>query len=313
MFTPFQVLKILEDPFNYKELSESPKVKRNLIQEDNIDLNVFIPVKGRKKYLRSCITYLKHSANESGTAIRIVVIENDKRPHLIRLCRKMRVSYIFIPISESKSENFFAKSLCYNFGYLCTEKTKWNVFHDVDVLVEPDFFEKIMGYLKRDPRWLQPYTKKRVIRVNKKNTKKIFRKYKKILPLNEMCDMIPATPGSPGGSIVVRSSDFEKVNGYDPTLFYGYSVEDSFFWIKLEWLYKKKESSIGTLFNGRATFADDSPIEIYHLNHPFSGLRNVQEEYMLELHNSFLFFDKEVQDMLMEKIINLNNIGKVIL
>lgn len=271
--------------------------KNFFISNENRDINVFLPIRKREKFLIPCIQHLKNSAKISGAKIRIVLIENDEKPLFKDIAIKQNIDYIFIPKDVTKSEGAFAKSLCYNIGWIASKKTQWDIFHDIDILVEEGYFSKLLLYFKKKPNWIQPYTKKRVLRLSKEYTDKIVNENNKIFPLGLPGTFTVSNPGSPGGSIVVRNSDFEKIGGYDPELFWGYSPEDTFFWTKLEIIYANRPGNpdvhikkFSTPFYKSATYADDPPIEVYHMDHPLMVNTNKKYNLMLDMLRSFWNF-----------------------
>jgi predicted glycosyltransferase involved in capsule biosynthesis len=113
-----------------------------------------------------------------------------------------------------------------------------------------------------------------------------------ILDLATVNDFQPAMPGSTGGSILVRRDTFLSVGGFDPELFYGYGPEDSFFWSKLETL-EKRVDPINWHFAGGGMFADDPPIDVYHMYHEPKWFSNPDEPRMLDIRHSFWHYQHE--------------------
>jgi hypothetical protein len=262
------------------------------IKESYADINLFVPKKGRDEFLKPFLIYANRSVEHSSKKIRIVVLENDDSPKSRSACKKLGADYIFVPQNLTNTEGLMAKALMYNIGYLNTPKAQWNIFHDLDILVDDDYFLKLESYLSRNPKWIQPYTKKRVLRLTGEITRIICSgdtmKLAHLVPLHAR----PANPGSPGGSIVVSSDFFEKVGGYDPELFYGYAPEDAFFWIKLECLFDPL-GHVTTCFHGSATYADDPVMEVYHLEHESVESLNENRIKMREILESFLALEYE--------------------
>jgi hypothetical protein len=242
--------------------------------QEKSDYNVYIPVRGRQTFLEPCIQYLNRSAAKACIAISVVVIENDVSPHYRDLARALGVSYIFLPVNVSSSDGLFAKSLCYNIGFIKAKRTKWNIFHDLDMLVEEDFFEKLGVHLKSNPNWLQPYKGHSVMRLSSDATAILVENPKKYYDLAALEGTTISDPPCPGGSIVVNDTDFIKVGGYDPEYFYGYAPEDTFFWEKLELLYKNHMEPIRSHLLGGASYANDPPIDVYHMHHELQESAN---------------------------------------
>jgi len=284
--------------FDYTSVFRSPKTIISLGNAPR-DINIFLPVRGRLNFLRPCLNYIQRAALEVGIKASIVVIENDAVPQYKNFCTQEGVDYIFIPNSISCSGGCFAKALCYNVGFMVVQKTEWNIFHDLDILIDRDFFKKLKTYLSDNTTWVQPYTKKRVLRLDPSETHKIVMNPHILFGLEGMGT--PSNPGSPGGSIVVKSSDFINVGGYDPEVFYGYSPEDSFFWAKLEVLHKQIDKVFETHFQGSAIYADDPAIEVYHLDH--QNTQGSNPNYMLMLRYLRIYFTLPYSDK--RKIVDL--------
>ena len=101
---------------------------------------------------------------------------------------------------------------------------------------------------------LQAFTKQRLLQASEKLTEQMLRG-QMARKLQECKEMTPCKPGAVGGSIFVSHEMFFKVGGFDPELFTEYSLEDQFFWDKV--------NLMGTM--GKA---DNPPIEMLHLWHP---------------------------------------------
>ena len=83
--------------------------------------------------------------------------------------------------------------------------------------------------------------------------------------------------GSKGGSILVEREFYYELGGFDPELFWGYAAEDQIFWDKAITLL------------GEVSYADNPPIDIFHMWHPPTHATNPllyeMEEYMLQFRN----------------------------
>ncbi|MBD3261831.1 MAG: hypothetical protein GF334_09240 [Candidatus Altiarchaeales archaeon] len=287
MITPIQLKEIItKNAYGYKALFSSDTFFKRIPGEER-DLNVFIPIRNRKPFIRPCVEYMLRAAHKGPYKVKITLIENDEKPRHAEQAGGLGVDYIFVPTDLSMSNGLFAKSLCYNVGFIHAPRTEWNVFHDIDILVDEDYFQKLGVYISRNPAWLQPYAKRRVRRVTARMTLKIIEAPSKRLALAREENSIESKPGSPGGSILVKSTDFLKVGGYDPELFFGYSPEDSFFWSKLELVNKKINGTMSGCFCGAGTYADDPPIEVYHLDHPLASGNNPHYGFMCDVQDSY--------------------------
>jgi hypothetical protein len=302
MIAPMQFMtEVKSRAVDYRSLSNHPEYECSM-SPASYDMNLFLPVRKREKFLRPCVSRLREAASAASIKVRIVVVENDKQPAYKGLCNNLGLDYIFIPSDELRSQGLFEKSLCYNVGFLVAPQTEWAVYHDLDILVEPDYFKNVLVHLARKPKWLQPYQKQRV---------RMLSPYATILIVDGadtksrewlLDNSYPSKPGSPGGSIVVRSMDFAAVGGYDPEIFYGYSPEDAFFWVKLELLHKHHEGLIRSHFLGSASYADSPMIDVFHMDHPAASGTNPRYNWMLELLEAFYLYDNHVRmDIISQK------------
>jgi hypothetical protein len=260
-----------------------PKILSNCIyikRMERADINLYIPIKNRMPFIEPCIRYLKEAIKLSPYSVKIVIIENNHTPDSFNKIEALGLDYVFIPLEISQSENMFAKSLAYNIGYLLSEPTKWNIFHDLDILIGPDYFNKLKVYLDKNPRWVQPYTMRRVLRLSEEYTNKICSGNYVDLEKIPGGHVEASNPGSPGGSIVIRSDVFEEVGGYDPELFFGYAPEDDFLWTKLE-ASTNKLDIINSCFATGGVFANDPAIEVCHMFHMSVENENTRYRDML--------------------------------
>lgn len=234
------------------------------------DLTVIIPVRGRHQQVRPCVTSLQRAASLAGMSIAIMVVENDAKRHLESPTKQLGTEYLFLPKTSSR-HGHMAKSLCYNAGFLATRPTSWVMFHDIDMLVSESFFVDLAGYLAARPSWIQPYTKKRVMLLPH-GTTNVIQGSSDPPTAGQLATATPADAGSTGGSVVVRGDVAQAVGCYDPELFYGWGPEDAFFWAKLEVFAgasaPRDQWQANRGHMGGAVYADNPPIEMYHLWHP---------------------------------------------
>ncbi len=272
------------------------KVIRNSMHIERMessDINFYIPVRGRLPFIEPCVEYLKKAIEQGPYKVKIVIIENSTLPEFFIKAENLGVDYIYIPSELSQSKGMFAKSLAYNIGYLLSKPAKWNIFHDLDILVQPDYFSKLKKYLDENPKWVQPYTKRRVLRISEEYTNKICLGDHVDLEKIPEGHVVASRPGSPGGSIVVRNDMFENVGGYDPELFYGYAPEDDLFWAKLE-ASSSITNTIRSCFDGgNGVFADAPSIEVYHMFHVCLESQNKEFKRMLFYDHSYYSYSHE--------------------
>lgn len=214
------------------------------------DINVIIPVKGRKENLEFLINNLQQSISKSSLKIQITVVEYDYEKHHNVYCATKNVNYIFL--NSSDLYQTFGKSICHNLASLICERSEYFLFHDVDCAVKSDFFLTLEKYIERGIISLQTYCKRRVIHVNEEFSNRIRNDQINVDNLFSFSEgVFLPNPGSTGGSILIKREKFFEIGGYDPELFWNYSPEDLFFFKKL----------------GNIEYADDPEIEIFHLHH----------------------------------------------
>lgn len=247
-------------------------------------LNIIIGVRGRQNFIPSCISHLKRSIGNE--PITITLVEQDASASHQSLCKDLGIDYIFVSNDRVTYGEKYNRSLCFNIGFLFTKESPWYLFHDVDMLVASDFITNLKKYIEKNPMWLQPYTKKRVLRLTDIATQNILTARGDLNNLSLGVDFVESAPGSTGGSILVRRDAFIEVGGFDPELFYGYSPEDSFFWSKLETIGKRVDH-MEYHFAGGGMFADDPPIEIFHMYHPPTHDSNPDLHFMHFLRECF--------------------------
>ena len=299
-YTPVKLIDIIsKNKINYSSIMSDNRFYKNIKNEIS-DITLLIPIKDRIDFLKPSVHYMKEAQKKIAYKIKVIYIENDNISNFKEICAKLEVDYIYIPIDICQSNGFFAKSLCYNIGFLLAPKTPWYIFHDLDILVDNDFFIKLNFYIQRNPKWVQPYTQKRVRRLSNTITKAICSN--NYFNLSELSDKeaAPANPGSTGGSILVRRDMIERVGGYDPELFYGYAPEDSFFWTKLETETAGGLGPISSCFQGCGLYADDPIIEVYHMDHPHYELKNPRHAAMRRILTSFWKYESIDKTRLIE-------------
>lgn len=213
--------------------------------EDKMDISVIIPVRGRLEFQEAVYSHLKKASEVSGINISITYIEHS---HISEYLQPTRGSYIWVPCNKDSA---FNKCLCFNIGALYGPMADYYLFYDADLICREDFFEQIISDLSDA---IQTFKSRRVLYANESLTGKIkqgamFDQY-----LNDKHpDISIGIPGAPGGSIFVSRDLFFKVGGYDAEFFYGYSIEDQFFYNKLECFQKVKSLD---------------KVDLIHLNHP---------------------------------------------
>jgi hypothetical protein len=254
--------------------------------DDDNDIAIVIPIMNRENQVNVLIDNLNESINYyNKKKYRIIFIEHDIEPKNKDSVMSKKCDYIFIP--KKNGDERFNKCLCMNLGALLV-KSKYYIFHDVDLVVKKDFFKNIFINLKRigDDSVIHCFTNRRVIYLNKDISEMVRNKTLDIHTINEINEYNPYSPypimyggvGAPGGSIFINSELFFKVGGYDDNIFNGYSPEDDFFWKKIE-IFKKINS------------CDDPINEVFHLFH--NSLQYTKLEIHEKIKNKFASSDLE--------------------
>lgn len=244
---------LLNNKVNYTLLRESAFSK---IYESNInyDINMIVPINGRVDFLNPLYKSFIIAKEKSNLKISLTIVEMSKNSNQKEFCINNKINYIFI------ESDIFNKCLAMNFGALFSIKSKSFIFHDLDCLLDNDFFNKLYKNKKsKELKVLQCFPDRRLFYLNDELTESVIN-----CKLNTN-DLLPETEGvlldpteiaqAPGGSIYIERDIFFEVGGYDPEFFYEHSPEDAFFWEKIELLGEK----IGSCDNPR--------INLYHMSH----------------------------------------------
>jgi hypothetical protein len=215
-----------------------------------------IPFRNRYKHLQSTLKTLISSKNKNNIDVGIIVVENSETPIYKEKIGNLfpEVDYIWI----NSSGHIFNKCVTQNLGAYLT-KSEYLHFHDTDLLVPENFYYELLKKLEKFDT-VQCFNKRRVNLVKKEATWDFFN--------SETLDMVKdpknyteSGKGAPGGSIAIKRNLFDLVGGFDAHFFWGYSIEDAFFWEKIE-----RISKIETL--------SDPGVEVYHLWHPSCNFLN---------------------------------------
>ena len=277
----FDVLE--KNKFNYEDI----KLKSYLFLKNTghvYDLNVIIGFRGRQEFLKPlidsfnrafeyyhvrygdknfCMTFVEHSEKPDGK--KEIEPEN---------------SYICTPGNVTDK---YSRSFAYNFGVKYSNKAQYYLLHDLDILVKENFFEELYQNLKGS-RCMQTYGKRRVLYLSQTLTPKVINKEIDFNLLNESSTdvslpMYAGQPalGSKGGSIIIERDLYYEIGGFDPEVFWGYAAEDQMFWDKAMTVL------------GEVDYADNPPIDIFHMWHPPTSMTNPlvyeMENYMLQFRN----------------------------
>jgi hypothetical protein len=227
----------------------------NMCNTDEVDISVIIPVKGRKTFNKPLVDHLIRAMDFfKDKTYSITFVEHSETQIHRELCKDIS-NHIWI---KKIDRGLFNKCLSMNVGALFSNKAKYYLFHDIDLLVDKHFFYNIFQNLSRisPGSALQSFGGRKVVVLNKDLTDKIIEKRTKIeevilgRPESKHCN-----PGAPGGSIFISSESFLRVGGFDAEFFHSYSCEDAFF-------YHKLEMTVG--IQG----CDKPLIDVFHMDHP---------------------------------------------
>jgi predicted glycosyltransferase involved in capsule biosynthesis len=268
---------------------KAKKFDYNKIKEDNIvivqnpeelyDINFMITARGRREFSEPMYRSFLAAAEKSPLNITYTVVEHSDNPEHSKFCKNNKINYIWIKPEEEK---LFNKCLSYNMGAFFGPKSKYLLFHDIDCLVQSDFFLKLFdNILHKQCRAIQCFTGRRVLYINEQFTPKVTSGEFSVDDLSlDMSEVdLPRLGGkvmigAPGGSIMVERELFFEVGGYDAKLFLANSPEDAFFWEKVDTVDKMHVS-------------DDPDIELYHMYHPPTWMNNPYVNEMQTINNSF--------------------------
>lgn len=243
-------------------------LKLNPIKLDSALINVVIPVMGRKEFLPILHKSLLNAIDKVQLPIIVTVVEISDEPEHDKYCNMVDINYCWLDInlltkadhvfnSGFNGVKLFNKSLAMNIGAIISPKTDYLLFHDLDCLVQSDFFSRLLLNVElKKAKALQCFQLRRVLYMNDTVTNRILINEINVddLSINTDGISLPIAFGAPGGSIMVESEIFFNVRGYDPELFSGYSTEDAFFWDKL--------SSVCEIHS-----SDNPAIDIFHMYH----------------------------------------------
>jgi len=281
------------------------KIDYNKVKENNVvtiydseieyDINFIITVRGRENFAQPMYNSFVAALEKSLINIAYTVVEHSENPKHAKFCKKNKINYIWIKPEEEK---LFNKCLAYNMGVFFGPKSKSLIFHDIDCLIQSDFFIKLSENIENKKcRAIQCFTGRRVLYISEQFTPKVISGE---VSVDELILDMPEIDlprlggkvmvGAPGGSILVERDLFFEVGGYDAELFLANSPEDAFFWQKIDTIDKMEIS-------------DNPNIEIYHMYHPPTWMNNphIGEMHMInELFKKLSINDKK-------EIINLKS------
>lgn len=268
--------------FDYEKIKSESVMFLNDVAEECL-INFILTARGRMNFTEPMYRSFKE-ASESFEKLGLgrvcfTIVEHSEIPEHSKFYRNKKTNYVFI---NAKPGEQFNKCLSYNIGALCCPPSKYYIFHDIDILIKRDFFERVFANVERaDVRALQCYTKRRVLNCDVSVTQRLLSHELDVNSLNEGSEgvnlpMFNGEPslGSKGGSILIERGLFFESGGYDPEIFRAYSAEDNFFWEKISALTK-----IG--------YADDPEVETFHMWHEPQFGKN---PFLYEMEMDYLAF-----------------------
>lgn len=228
------------------------------------DIKVIVGCKGRENYLTKTLEYLTQAANaQQELTINLVVVEHDNASHLAGLAQQFDAEYIFVDARHTNTGSEFSRCLAFNVGHIWTAPARYELHHDSDLIMKPDFFANLAPFVKDSVKWCQPYSDRRVKMLGARVTNEILNSSTPI-DLDWVVDFQLFERGAAGGSVLVSYDAMNAVGGYDDGLYWGYAPEDSHFWTKLEAL----QGPVNTDYNphrGYGHYCEKNTL--YHLSH----------------------------------------------
>ena len=264
---------IMNTKFRYSEVKENSKIQ--LYNEGDYDISFIVPIRGRIEFLPTLYDAFQKAAAKSKKKICFTVSEFDSESKHEEFCKANQINHIFI---QCEKDELFNKCLAMNCATLWGHQADYWLFHDVDCIMQSDFFNNIFLNLERvKTNVAQTFVDRRVLYCNEELTQEIIKgnfDYDD-LKLDHETVMLPKFVGAPGGSIIIHRELFEQVGMYDHVFFQANSPEDAMMWKKLE------------IFSEIALC--EFPVnELFHLNHPVTYNSNPKEREMKDLYHQFM-------------------------
>jgi GT2 family glycosyltransferase len=238
----------LNNKVNYSKNS----LQMQMPNTSEVDVSIIIPVMNRESFNKPLTEHLLAAINKHNTkSFSITFVEHSVTKKHDKLCAA-NVNHIWAP----SNGGVFNKCYAFNLGALFSNKCKYFLFHDIDIIMQSDFFDKLFQNLEAYKTAIQPFTGGSLIFMDDNTTKGILNKSTNVNDISiDLSKVTPAAPMAPGGSICVEYNNFFKSGGFDAEFFYGYSCEDVFF---------KNKTRIISGIN-----TSNSPIiPLFHMYHP---------------------------------------------
>ena len=254
---------------DYKHIQSA--LSTRFVDRRAVDISIIVPVTGRVHFLNPLCYHLRAAINNCPELkISLTIVEHsiaeEHSPHLPDW-----VNYIFMPRQPACPElvegSPFNKCLCFNIGAIFSNQATYYMFHDLDLMVKPDFLRNLFANLKGQ-KALQCFASRRVMYCDEPLSIKILTNQVFVSQINpETWGIKAGDPGAPGGSILVDRDTFFNAGGYNEA-FTGYSVEDQYFWDCVSVI-----TPIGS--------CNAPPIDIYHLWHENNHRLTKEEDFQL--------------------------------
>jgi hypothetical protein len=241
-------------------------MKRYIYERTLPPRKIIIPCLKRKENLIAVLQRFQSiEPPQEGYRPQILLVEHSPLPELQNIAETYNCEYIWLFLDPRVPElpiGQFNKALAYDKAFLYGSPAQWYLFHDNDVLVPKDFWNRLDANVERTKtQFLQPYANRCLFNL-KEATAELFRENVSLAdePL-EPTMHYPLEPGAPGGSLYLSKQRYLEAGGHDPQFCWGYGPEDALFYHKLELLEP-------------IAFADEPPIDMIHLWHPSAAIAN---------------------------------------
>lgn len=248
-----------------------------VLHTEEVDVNVIIGFRGRNEFIKPLIKSFEEAFNyynnnsEDKKKFILTFVEHDVHANNLNELHD-KVNYFW---TKGNVIDQYSRSFSYNYGFKYSNKAKYYLFHDLDILVKEDFFIRIFKNLG-DSKCLQSYGNRHVWYMSKDITDKLLNNEITLESISRDNPEItpPLHKGSMGGSIFVERETYNDIGGFDPELFWGYAAEDQMFWHK----------ALALL--GNIKYSDDPIIDMFHMWHPPTHATNpllmVMEQSMIQ-------------------------------
>jgi hypothetical protein len=235
---------------DYKEVKDCSTLTIN--DKRIVDISVIIPVNGRTEFFETVVKHFEVAikyAKKIGIEVALTYVEHSDNQ---QYAATKNTNLIHIP----KFGGMFNKCLCFNMGVLYSNKALYYLFHDCDIIVPKEFFERLFMNLKGREA-IQTFKERRLLYASEGLTKELLEGRRTITYCKKNAHGISVgNAGAKGGSIMVSKVLFFKVGGYDSEWLTEYSIEDAMFYEKLE-----------LLSNDIVMMANNPEVELVHLWH----------------------------------------------